>query len=107
MKRNRVNYIAQNMNEIKKQIAVGHGGHIETLTFLSLCSEKSVAKLSEALQKNFSDFMNIKNNGNIFASKIDNIIKNGYPIGQSLTPLRIIIKYYITIYWINEDQKYN
>jgi len=68
-------YIAQNLFEIKKQMAVGKGGHIEALSFFSYCGPEAVPVLSQQMQQQFDRFAFINRlNQNQFSKELEQII---------------------------------
>lgn len=70
----REDYIEQNMPEIKRQIAIGYGYHVDALAFVSGCRQLERAEWSRDLQKNTASLYDIKD-GRHFSKKLDNIIK--------------------------------
>lgn len=53
-------YLAQNMHEIKNEMAKGQGGHLEVLASAFTCGENGKKSLSGVLQKNFSKFVDLE-----------------------------------------------
>lgn len=47
-------YLVQNFDQIKRDIAVGSGSHLDSLSWFSLCDDQSKAKFNQVLQKNFA-----------------------------------------------------
>ena len=53
-------YLAQNMHEIKNEMAKGQGGHLEILASAFTCGEFGKKGLSTVLQKNFNKFVDLE-----------------------------------------------
>lgn len=53
-------YLAQNMHEIKNEMAKGQGGHLEVLASAFTCGEDGRKGLSSVLQKNFDKFVDLQ-----------------------------------------------
>ncbi len=73
-KQQRSLYIAQNYDQIKKDVALGRGEHLEALSWFSLCENQSGAEFNLTLQKNFE---------NLFVNKDKADLAQG--IDESLT----------------------
>lgn len=56
----RQEYIDQNMTEIKKQVAMGEGHHLDSLAFISGCTGLSAGSWSKALQANTETLYDIQ-----------------------------------------------
>ncbi|NCN40140.1 DUF3015 domain-containing protein [bacterium] len=77
----RQDYIEQNIDEIKKQIALGDGHHLDSLAFLSGCYQVERSVWSSQLQENtesFYDMNNVKN----FDQKLENVIHSSSHLNQ-------------------------
>ncbi len=72
-KRVREDYIEQNMQEIKKQIALGAGYHVDSLAVLSGCRQGERVNWSTKLQSRTADFYDSQN-GPSFTEKLDALI---------------------------------
>ena len=48
-------YIVQNYDQVRKQIAEGHGLHMETLAWMSLCDENVQSNFNSSLQNHYSE----------------------------------------------------
>lgn len=75
LKKLRKTYLAQNLNEIKIEMARGKGEHLQVLTFYSICSKEAYTPLSKSIQRNFSIIMQNKNHVNQLINHIDTTIK--------------------------------
>ncbi len=69
----RQDYIEQNLGEIKKQVAMGSGHHVDGLAFASGCSNLDSATWSKSLQGRTADFYDSAS-GLAFANLLDNVI---------------------------------
>lgn len=69
----RDDYIDQNMGEIKRQIALGEGYHVDSLAYISGCKGIERANWSQTLQKGTGQFYDIQN-GPAFSRQIDTLI---------------------------------
>lgn len=68
-------YVEQNMHEIKNQISLGQGGHIETIAAFSECNQPKV--LGQALQKNMERFVELGDqDSKIFIERIQDTISS-------------------------------
>lgn len=47
-------YLVQNFDQIKRDIAVGRGSHLDSLSWFSLCDDQSKTKFNKVLQENFA-----------------------------------------------------
>jgi hypothetical protein len=56
----REDYIEQNMGEVKKQIAIGDGYHIDSLAFMAGCQGIDRAGWSQTLQNKTAEFYDLK-----------------------------------------------
>lgn len=66
-------YVEQNMNEIKNQMSVGQGGHIEMLAAFAGCSQTDA--LGHKLQQNMKSFVDLNNqDSKIFVERVQNMI---------------------------------
>ena len=77
----RQDYIEQNMDDIKKQIALGKGHHLDSLAFLSGCSQIERSEWSTELQSNtesFYDLIDVKK----FDHKLESVIHGNSNLNQ-------------------------
>jgi len=79
----REKYVEQNIAQIKKQMALGEGGHLAALAYFSLCDESSVDSFSQAMQNNYSKFALIQDNGRLFTQTVDLVISNNNKLKKS------------------------
>lgn len=49
-------YVAQNIDQIRKDMANGAGGHLDVIAWYSLCEDQVLFKLNTTLQNNFDTF---------------------------------------------------
>ncbi len=77
----REDYIDQNMDELKKQIALGKGHHVDALAFLSGCTEVEQSQWTHKLQSGTAEFYDI-NKANEFSQKIDQMIHSDSHLNQ-------------------------
>jgi hypothetical protein len=54
IRQERDNYIALNTDELKKEIAVGHGQFLSMLDDYTLCTDQALPELNEQLRQNFN-----------------------------------------------------
>lgn len=67
------NYVEQNMNEIKNQMAVGQGGHLEILATFAGCSQAKA--FGHGLQKNMNRFVDLSDDeSHAFVERIQEVI---------------------------------
>jgi hypothetical protein len=74
MKKERDFYIAQNMDELKKEIARGQGEHIQVLAFYSFCDAAALPALSSELRSDFPAIVRLRNEQE-FSLKVDQLIQ--------------------------------
>ena len=55
-------YIEQNLDEIKKQIAKGAGGHLDTIAYFHGCKDQATEKLIIKMNENYDRFAKFKEN---------------------------------------------
>lgn len=73
----RENYIAQNKDEILREIAIGKGEHLKALAFFSACSKESLSSFSGSLQKEIDQFVELDSKDHVkFSSQIDQVINS-------------------------------
>lgn len=72
-KKHREDYIDQNIHEIKKQVAMGAGHHIDSLAFISGCRGISKETWSRSLQQRTAALYDAEN-GAAFASELNSIV---------------------------------
>ena len=79
-------YLAQNMHEIKNEMSLGQGGHLEILAAAFHCSAAGKAALSQVLQKNFERFVTYEPpQSKEFAASLKTVIeKNLNPACQAI-----------------------
>jgi hypothetical protein len=66
-------YVEQNLNQIKNQMAVGQGGHIEMLASYSNCNQAKI--FGQALQKNMNKFIDFnEKDSKAFVDQIQELI---------------------------------
>lgn len=69
-------YLAQNMFEIKQEMSLGQGGHLEILASAFGCAKQDKENLSLVLQKNFESFVDYEpNQSNEFANSIKMVVE--------------------------------
>lgn len=83
MLESREKYIAQNFVPVKKQMALGGGGHLAALAYFSLCEEHSQEHFSQALQRNFEKFSSLPQDEKMIAQKIDEVILSDHYLKQN------------------------
>ncbi len=66
-------YLAQNFDQIKRDIAVGRGPHLESLSWFSLCEDGIKTQFNDTLQKNFSALYTEGDEKKV-ALKIDSVV---------------------------------
>jgi hypothetical protein len=68
-------YIAQNMLEIKKEMALGEGGHLEILAGVHRCSTIGRVMFDRSLQRNLSRFIELETNQAVeFADTLRDVV---------------------------------
>lgn len=70
----RDHYIAINLDELKKEMALGRGLHLETLASYSLCDVDANQELATQLQKNFRSM--VDGDAKEVSNRISDIIRN-------------------------------
>lgn len=69
-------YLAQNMYEIKNEMSLGQGGHLEILAAAFTCTKNDKKALSHILQKNFEIFVEYEpNQSKEFADSLKLVIE--------------------------------
>lgn len=64
------------MPEIKNQMALGHGGHLEVLATAHRCTMAGAENFSKAVQKNFEVFVDIKNtDGDKLSAALNSVVE--------------------------------
>lgn len=82
------NYVEQNMNEIKNQIALGEGGHLEILAAFSGCSQAKV--LGRSLQKNMRQFVDLgEQQASDFVDRVRTIIVSNPQLSEQCSSLAL------------------
>lgn len=81
IKENRSKYIAQNFDEIKKEIAQADGEHLSVLAMFSLCDKSSEVPFMRALQKDFKKINS--SNSKTMSDIIDNKVKKSKVLALS------------------------
>ncbi len=76
-KQMREEYLEQNLGEIKKQVAMGKGDHVDSLAFVSGCHNLDQAEWSRQLQSNTAEFYDAVN-GKVFAEQLDTVISKSF-----------------------------
>lgn len=77
----RKNYIEQNLDEVKKEIAMGRGRHVETLAHLSGCRHADSAVWSQTIQSLTPAIYDLKD-GAAIGSQIDSMILKNSDLSQ-------------------------
>lgn len=78
----REQYIEQNMNEVKKQIAKGDGHHIRSLAFLSGCTNLEYDHWVQQLRANMTHFYDAKK-AKDFGTHLDNMIQKNNSLSKN------------------------
>jgi len=73
-------YVAQNLDQIKKDIANGNGHHLETLSWFSMCDESVNTQFNTELQKNIATLL--VDNSKDFNAGIDKVIKSNQSLSE-------------------------
>ena len=68
-------YIDQNLDYIKQQIAVGRGGHLESIGMFFQCSQNQYRRLGEMMKRDFKNFSRL-DTGKHVLGEVNNIIRN-------------------------------
>lgn len=71
-KEQREQYVRQNFDQIKKDIANGDGLHMETLSWFALCDDQAQASFNETLQTKFEQLGSSSESD--FSKKMDQIV---------------------------------
>lgn len=66
-------YIAQNLDQIKKDIANGDGAHLEILSWFSLCEDSVIPEFNRTMQEKAGDLL--VDQAAVLSQNIDNAIK--------------------------------
>lgn len=66
-------YVAQNLDQIKKDVAMGDGGHLEVLSWFSLCEDSALREFNEALQNNLAKLVSLE--ASAFSKNLDQVIR--------------------------------
>ena len=74
-RRMRKDYIDQNLNDIKKHVALGVGHHVDSLALLSGCSGIEKRAWSQQLQGSMADFYDA-NSASEFVQELDKVIES-------------------------------
>jgi hypothetical protein len=75
-------YIKENLEDIKKQAAVGRGGHLESLALMSRCSPMSSQRMAVLMQKDLSRIYDFApSRAADFATYIDSLIDSDRELG--------------------------
>jgi len=84
LKEQRKIYIAQNLDELKTEMARGKGEHLKVLTFYSGCHEKAYSGISRSIQNHYEEFAEMEDEGTIkhFVHQIDRIIKDSPELNE-------------------------
>lgn len=91
MLEHREKYIVQNFIEIKKQMALGKGQHLEVLTYFSGCGKQAVGPMAKTLQGNFEAFAYLpKTDAKKFGKTIDNLINLEGTLKENCFPREVI-----------------
>jgi hypothetical protein len=75
-------YIAQNRDEMLKEIAVGHGEHLNALASFSFCDKTSYGHFAAQMQAHAADFINSQTSAS-FASVIDREVSQDTDLSKS------------------------
>lgn len=86
VKNNQEKYIEQNMTELKKQVALGHGYHVDSLAVFSGCSKADAKIWSKELQAHTAELYDAQS-GAAFGHIVDGIIKGNSELTSSCQPL--------------------
>lgn len=78
-------YVAQNLEEIKKDVANNKGGHLEVLSWFSMCEDSAVAEFNSKLQQAMPELVNLS--APEFSKKVDAIIAASPELSQRCTEL--------------------
>lgn len=79
-------YLAQNISEIKNEMALASGGHLEILASAFDCNQEGRQKLPKLLQKNFSRFVSLEApQSTEFAASIKQVVD--FDLSQSCTSI--------------------
>jgi hypothetical protein len=81
----RDDYIDQNLHEIKKQIAIGDGYHLESLATLSGCKGENGATWKRTLQSHTGELYDVES-GREFSDKLDTIIQHQQELNAVCRP---------------------
>ena len=73
-------YITQNFAQVRKEIAEGHGPHVETLAYMSLCDEDAQTEFDMTLQSSFEELYSSKASN--VGTAIDKIINSAPGLNQ-------------------------
>jgi hypothetical protein len=76
----REKYIAQNKEEIFREVATGRGEHLGVLATFSLCEKSAFSTFSTSLQSNAAAFLNAKENH--FGDTIDQAVKENTSLNR-------------------------
>jgi hypothetical protein len=77
-------YIEQNMDGIKKEIAIGEGQHVDSLAFLSGCKGIDHEVWTRSLQKNTAGFYDSTSSKD-FSEKLGTVIKGNQQLQSNCT----------------------
>ena len=70
----RESYIARNLEEIKQEVALGNGEHLQALFVLSGCQDSLNTDFNRVLQKNFDRLDRVDNENSWFSIEMDDIL---------------------------------
>ena len=68
-------FIAENLPELKRDIARGRGERLDILAYYSACNASATGQLAGALRSNYADLQGLGSGLGEFSSKIDTIIQ--------------------------------
>ncbi len=79
----RESYIARNLNEIKQDVAMGDGEHLQALFVLSGCDDRLSAEFNKALQQNFDRLDRVDNETFWFSIEMDDVLSRDQVLATS------------------------
>lgn len=75
LRKNRKQYIDQNLNELKMEIARGEGEHLKVVVFYSACQKQAIAPISNYLRSHMPSYLGAGAIENI-SNDIDHLVKD-------------------------------
>ncbi|MBO9666414.1 MAG: DUF3015 family protein [Bdellovibrio sp.] len=73
-------YVAQNLDQIRKDIANGSGAHLEVLSWFSLCEDQATSQFNQVMQNQMKRLL--VGDARVMTQNIDQLIKDNNSLAQ-------------------------